>query len=94
LTQNFVPLAQLPAVLEFLEKQVQSVSGFNCEIVKDPYKLFVSRMEKLYPGELDAAKEKIEIKSNKKGKWDQLVGDKEGNKGFSFGFGGSDSDDE
>ena len=83
--------------LEFLEKQAQSVSGFNCSRVKDPSGLFVSRMEELYPGELCKAREVLEARNNRRSKWDRLVAAKESESGggFSFGFGGDDdSDDE
>ncbi|KAA8896143.1 phosphatidylserine-specific receptor PtdSerR [Sphaerosporella brunnea] len=96
LTQNFVPTTRLPAALEFLDKQRHSISGFNCERVKDPYALFVQRMEEQYPGELKKAMEALEAKYNRKTKWEMLVEDKKGSSGgFSFGFaGGDDSDDD
>lgn len=92
LTQNFVPKTQLPAALEFLEKQAQSVSGFNCDKVKDPSGLFVRKMSELYPDELRKAREVLEARRNKRSKWDQLVESGSGG-GFSFGFGGDDSSD-
>jgi ribosomal protein L16 Arg81 hydroxylase len=92
LTQNFVPIAQLPAALEFLDQQRQSISGFDCQKVTDPYKLFIERMEALYPEELKKAREVLETK---KSKWDTLVAAKEaGAGGFSFGFGADYNDDD
>ncbi|KAF8544321.1 hypothetical protein BDD12DRAFT_724243 [Trichophaea hybrida] len=87
LTQNFVPTAQLPAALEFLDQQRQSVSGFDCSRVTDPYKLFIERMEAMFPEELKKAREVLEGRNNKKSKWDVLVAPKETRTGgFSFGF--------
>ncbi|KAI5844264.1 hypothetical protein BZA05DRAFT_427192 [Tricharina praecox] len=103
LTQNFIPSTQLPAALEFLDVQRQSVSGFNCDRVADPYGLFVQRMEESFPKELAAARDAIEARkrNKKRNRWGDLVGEKkekkEGGIGFSFafGFGGADdSDDE
>jgi hypothetical protein len=94
LTQNFVPVARLPAALEFLDKQRQSISGFNCDRVKDPYALFVQRMEETYPEELKKAMDVLDAKYNRKSKWELLVEEKKNSGGFSFGFGGGDDSDD
>lgn len=91
LTQNFIPPTQLPAAIEFLRDQPGSVSGFDMKKVKDPYGLFVKRMQEQYPVELQEALEKLERK--KKTRWGELTDTK--GQGFTFGFGGGDdSDDE
>ncbi|RPB10125.1 F-box and JmjC domain-containing protein [Morchella conica CCBAS932] len=90
LTQNFIPPTQLSAAIEFLRDQPGSVSGFNTKRVRDPYGLFIKRMEEQYPVELQAALEKLEKK--KKTKWGTLTDTK--GQGFSFGFGCEDSDEE
>lgn len=97
ITENFVPRKHLPRVLSFLRDQPQSVSGFNCEKVKDPYGWFVRRMEEEYPEVLaEAMKELKRMKGPKekgKGKWDNLVGEsKNGGGSFMFAFGGGDED--
>lgn len=59
--------------------------------MKDPHRLFVERMQKQYPVELQDALVKLERK--KKTKWGELTDTK--GQGFMFGFGGGDdSDDE
>lgn len=91
LTQNFVPKKKLPAVLGFLRDQACSVSGFDTAKVQDPYGLFVERMRETYPEELDAAMAILD--KSKRSKWEELV-KSDGGGGFSFGFGGDDSDDD
>lgn len=99
LTQNFVPEAHLPEVLSFLRDKPDQVTGFKTD-VKDPYGLFVSRLEKTHPDLLREALDELERKSaRKKRKWDLAVGaDDESSEqkstGFSFGFGFADDDDE
>lgn len=91
LTQNFIPPTQLAAAIKFLRDQPGSVSGFDMKKVKDPYGLFLQRMQKQYPRELQDALGKLERK--KKTKWSELTDTK--GQGFTFGFGGGgDSDDE
>ncbi|KAI5798867.1 putative F-box and JmjC domain protein [Geopyxis carbonaria] len=90
LTQNFVPKTQLPAAISFLRDQTCSISGFDSDKVKDPYKLFITRMENMFPQELKEANQKLE--ANTRSKWDDLV---KAGSGFSFSFGGcGDSDDD
>ena len=97
LTQNFVPLTQLPAALDFLERQPQSVSGFAGR-VRDPSALFVRRMAAAFPAELDDARRVLDAR--RKSRWGELVssarqpaaGGTGATSGFSFGFGGHDSD--
>ncbi|KAF8469551.1 hypothetical protein BDZ91DRAFT_720456 [Kalaharituber pfeilii] len=91
ITQNFVPRKHLPSVLLFLRDQPQSVSGFNCEKVKDPYDLFIRRMYEQYPEILEQAQNEVNTmtgsKEKKGGKWDELVGEaKNGGGGFAFNF--------
>jgi hypothetical protein len=97
ITQNFVPKAHLPGVLEFLRENVaDQVSGFKKEVL-DPYGLFVQGMKERYPELLEEAIAELDRrKEGKKRKWDIAVGIGEGKEaagGFSFGF-GDDSDDE
>lgn len=70
LTQNFVPLAQLPAALDFLERQPQSVSGFASRI-RDPHALFVRRMAAAFPTELGDARRVLDAR--RKSRWRELV---------------------
>jgi hypothetical protein len=96
LTQNFVPEDKVSNVLEFLDEQRESVSGFDCDKVMDPYGLFVERMGEKYPEVLEQAQEQLRERREKrerKTKWEKLVEAKQtGGGGFSFGFGGGDSD--
>lgn len=85
LTQNFVPLTQLPAAIEFLRDQARSVSGFDTRKVEDPYALFMQRMTEQYPMELENAS--IASGAKKRKRWDELVGSKGGDDGFTFSFG-------
>lgn len=91
LTQNFVPKKKIPAALGFLRDQPCSVSGFDTEKVRDPYALFVERLGKAHSDELSAGLEALD--RTKRSKWDELVRNDESG-GFSFGFGGNDSDDD
>ncbi|RPB00894.1 F-box and JmjC domain-containing protein [Choiromyces venosus 120613-1] len=93
LTQNFIPPTQLPAAIEFLRDQAGSVSGFDTKNIKDPYSLFIKRMDEQFPEELADAMQVLEKK--KKKKWDELVGGTQVGGCFTFGFGdGDDSDAE
>lgn len=97
ITQNFVPKAHLPDVLDFLKTKPDQVSGFSRN-VKDAYELFVEKMRELYPEILDTALGEVEkIHNGKKRKWDQLVNGDDGHiansRGFSFGFGDEDDED-
>jgi len=100
LTQNFVPkspsLHHLAEVLCFLRDKPDQVTGFKRDI-QDPYRLFAERLEEHYPKLLDEALAVIDMrKGNKKRKWDAIIGvEEEGSgRGFSFGFGGVDTDEE
>lgn len=100
-TQNFVPEARLGAVLKFLRDQRESVSGFG-KGVGDPYRLFVQKLGESEPEVLRRGLDECErLGQARVGKWERLTGkegmeeggrDEEG--GFSFGFGGGDSDEE
>lgn len=97
ITQNFVPKAHLPDVLDFLKTKPDQVSGFSRN-VKDAYELFVEKMRELYPEILDKALGEVEkIHNGKKRKWDQLVNGDDGHiansRGFSFEFGDEDDED-
>ena len=102
ITQNFVPRKHLSSVLSFLRDQPQSISGFDCEKIKDPYALFVKRMMEEYPEILEQGMQELESMCNgngkKRGKWDELVnGAHNGGETFAFNFlidDGSDSDEE
>ncbi|KAK0729176.1 hypothetical protein B0T21DRAFT_314739 [Apiosordaria backusii] len=102
LTQNFVPKSHLVNVLSFLSDKADQVSGFKDE-VSDPYNLFVKRLREECPELLeDGLKQLAEKQSQKKRRWDAVVGDSEADDqpqkkstGFSFGFGfGGDEDEE
>ena len=95
LTQNFVPASHLPDVLAFLRDKPEQVTGFG-DHVKDPYGLFVQRLEERHPDLLATAVEKLNYqRDRKKRRWDAAVGacsdEEQGQKkaatGFSFGFG-------
>jgi len=97
ITQNFVPRSHLGAALSFLRDKPDQVSGFKKE-VENPYATFVECMKKEYPELLEHALQELERKAEgKKRKWDDLVHDAEEERvggGFTFGFGGGDSDEE
>ena len=98
ITQNFVPEAHLASVLDFLKTKPDQVSGFHND-VKDADELFAENMRELYPEVLDEAlREMGKIHAGKKRKWDQLIiGDDDhitNARGFSFGFGNEDEDEE
>ena len=100
ITQNFVPRAHLPNALAFLKEKSGQVSGFKHDI-KDPYGLFIQRMEEQHTDILSEAILKIERKKEgRKRKWDEIVKSEteQGNNGtrggeFSFGFGNMDEED-
>lgn len=99
ITENFVPRKHLPSVLAFLKYQPQSVSGFDCEKVKDPYGLFVRRMEEEYPEVLKEARKEMDRlsghKEKQRGKWDELVEEaRSGGGGFEFDFSAYNDDDD
>ncbi|KAK5663451.1 hypothetical protein OQA88_3880 [Cercophora sp. LCS_1] len=103
LTQNFVPKSHLGDALSFLKDRSDQVSGFKKEI-KDPYGLFVERLEEEYPDLLEKAQTQLaERNAQKKRRWDIAVGNTtevEGDQpqkkstGFSFGFGFGDDEDD
>ncbi|KAL6715866.1 hypothetical protein ACLMJK_006827 [Lecanora helva] len=96
ITQNFVPRAHLASVLDFLKNKSDQVSGFKNDI-KDPYELFVQRMENLYPNLLHSALTDLEKASTgKKRKWEELVNgsnDHDCTEPAGFGFAFFDKDD-
>ncbi|KAL2022819.1 hypothetical protein VTK56DRAFT_4635 [Thermocarpiscus australiensis] len=97
LTQNFVPESHLGGVLSFLKDKADQVSGFKKEI-SDPYSLFVDRLRVECPGLLENT---LKQSTEKKRRWDTVVGDGEGSEGqaqkksagFSFGFGFGDDEE-
>ncbi|KAF2674916.1 Clavaminate synthase-like protein [Microthyrium microscopicum] len=97
ITQNFVPRAKLPDVLQFLRDTPDQISGFKDDI-EDAYSLFEDRLKDKHPEILSKALEILDKRSNPRAKWEELTkadddGDEPG--AFSFGFGGDDeSDDE
>ena len=97
-TENFVPRKHLPLVLLFLRDQPQSVSGFDCDKVPNPYELFVQRMKENYPHILEEGmKEMAKMagpKGRTKGKWDELVGEAKNGSGFAFDFAEDEDTDE
>ena len=96
ITQNFVPRSHLAGVLSFLKDKPDQISGFKKDVA-DPYGMFVERMQIEYPELLKQATAELEKKEEgKKRKWDAAVGNAVGDSGvgFSFGFGGDESDEE
>ena len=97
ITQNFVPGQHLANVLDFLQNKPDQVSGFKKDI-KNPYELFVQKMQEVHPDLLSRTIEGIELaQTGKKRKWDQLI-DSSGRLGashgaFSFGFGDEEEHD-
>ncbi|KAL5339222.1 hypothetical protein BJX70DRAFT_388110 [Aspergillus crustosus] len=101
ITQNFIPRAHLTAALDFLSNKADQVSGFRKD-VNNPYERFVAKMEESHPESLQSALEDLKKKSEgKKRKWDEIVHGKVSTDettaepesgGFTFGFGGDDSD--
>ncbi|RAH66504.1 putative F-box and JmjC domain protein [Aspergillus aculeatinus CBS 121060] len=100
ITQNFIPRAHLSAALDFLSNKADQVSGFRKD-VQNPYESFLAKMQEQHPDLLKQAQEELRKKTEgKKRKWDEIVhgnADQEGvnaneGGGFSFGFGGDDSD--
>ena len=98
LTQNFVPRKKLPDVLSFLRDQRGEVSGFKEDVCDRAYELFVERLGEECPDILAEGLAELEKREKKgRGKWEELTkGGIEAEEaeagGFSFGFGGDDSD--
>jgi hypothetical protein len=97
LTQNFVPRKKLADVLGFLKDQRDQVSGFKDDVCDRAYELFVERLKERHPEILEEGLQELEKKSKGgRGKWEELTKGKadeeEESGGFSFGFGGDDSD--
>ncbi|KAK4628926.1 F-box protein [Fulvia fulva] len=98
ITQNLVPRSMVGAVLHFLRDFPQNISGFS-DAVKDPYGLFVDRLKEQDPELLEEGMKELERLSKIGKGWEELTkggADDEHNVGggFSFGFGGGDSDEE
>ena len=97
ITQNFVPAAHLANALDFLQNKPDQVSGFKKNI-KNPYDLFVQKMQEVHPDLLSNTLEGIELaQTGKKRKWDQLIDSSGGlnasHGAFSFGFGDEEEHD-
>ena len=97
ITQNFVPEMHLVKAVAFLKDKPDQISGFRKEI-RNPYELFIRRLEEVHPELLSGILEKLgRLKQGRKRKWEQLVkGSAEGEfheRSFSFGFGEADDDD-
>lgn len=92
LTQNFIPVTQLPAAIEFLKDHPRSISGFDSTKVKEPYSLFIERMQIEHPRELREALITLEKRKNRQNRWANFVGSDKSKK-FVFDF-GSNRDDE
>ncbi|KAJ0426084.1 hypothetical protein BJY00DRAFT_298225 [Aspergillus carlsbadensis] len=99
ITQNFIPRAHLTAALDFLSNKADQISGFRKDVT-NPFEQFVAKMQESHPELLQTALDELKKKSDgKKRKWDEIVhgktntdsGEPESG-GFSFGFGGDDSD--
>lgn len=96
-TENFVPRGHLASALDFLKNKADQITGFKKDVV-DPYALFVGRMADTFPDILEEGMKELEAK-RKKRKWEDVVKHTEDDEageggGFSFGFGGDDSDAE
>ena len=79
-----------------MKDKPDQISGFKKDVL-NPYGTFVSRMEIEYPELIAQAMADLESKAEgRKRKWDAAVGNTGGNNGdgFSFGFGGDESDEE
>ncbi|KAI4225657.1 MAG: hypothetical protein LQ349_007024 [Xanthoria aureola] len=97
ITQNFVPKAHLANALAFLKYKPDQVSGFRND-VKDPYGLFVAKLQEKHPELLQKGLADLEsLRGGKKRKWEELTGpngdDGVGVRPFSFGFGDGDDED-
>ena len=97
ITQNFVPKAHLSNALAFLKYKPDQVSGFKND-VKDPYELFVAKLEEKQPGLLKRGLADLgKLHGGRKRKWEELTGanayEGDGCKPFSFGFGDGDDED-
>lgn len=97
LTQNFVPRKKLADVLRFLRDQRDQVSGFKDDVCDRAYELFVERLQESHPEILEEGLQELERKGKGgRGRWEELTkgknNDEEQEGGFSFGFGGDDSD--
>jgi len=96
ITQNFVPRSHLAGVLSFLKDKPDQISGFKKDVA-DAYGMFMERMQIEHPELLKQATTELEKKEEgKKRKWDAAIGNAVGDSGvgFSFGFGGDESDEE
>lgn len=98
-TQNFVPLSPrlnlVSEVLSFLRDKPDQVSGFS-SAVENPYELFAERLGETYPETLGKALDLADKRNGKKRKWDAAVGREDNGQagaGFSFGFGGEETDE-
>ena len=97
ITQNFVPEAHLTNVLDFLRNKSDQVSGFKKD-VRNPYELFVQKMEELHPNLLEKPLAELNrAQVGRKRKWEELVNgvleDEIHTKAFSFGFGDGAEED-
>ena len=95
LTQNFVPGKKVPDVLAFLRDQRGEVSGFKEDVCERAYELFVQRLGEQDPEILAEGLAELERRGRKgRGRWEELTKevDEVEKGGFSFGFGGDDSD--
>lgn len=97
ITQNFVPKAHLANALAFLKYKPDQVSGFKND-VKDPYGLFVAKLQVKHPELLEKGLADSEsLRGGKKRKWEELTGpngdDEVAGRPFSFGFGDGDDED-
>ncbi|KAL8243742.1 hypothetical protein R6Q59_010000 [Mikania micrantha] len=92
ITQNFVPRSHVRAAVHFLKHKSDQVSGFPDD-VHDPYSLFMQKLEEARPEIFES----LQATSDRKRKWEEVVGAKSEDvlqeKGFSFGF-GDDIEDE
>jgi len=94
ITQNFVPEVHLVNVLDFLKHKPEQVSGFS-KTIKDPYGLFIRKMQEHHPNLLLDGIDFVERRRMRtKRKWEELVNDcqtaGDDARGFRFGFGDGD----
>ncbi|KAF2730171.1 Clavaminate synthase-like protein [Polyplosphaeria fusca] len=97
-TQNFVPRRKLADVLAFLRDQRDQVSGFAEDVADRAFEVFVERLREREPGVLDEALAELERRGKRgRGRWEEITkgrgeDERDGAGGFSFGFGGDESD--
>ena len=89
-TQNFVPKSHLTAVVDFLKKKPEQVTGFKRGL-QSPHELFMERLQENHQDLIEKLGE-----STKKRKWNEVVhsaAEEDGQRAFSFGFAGGEEEE-